>query len=315
MSRQVEIITPKLVVPYAGRWNLKVMRPDGRIRKELDFKNMILNSGLDQLCSNGGQVGQAIVVGSGNTAPAATQTQLDTLVATQSSGSSPFYTSAAEASAPYFSTSTVTRQFATGAAAGNLTEIGLCNGANQTTNPLFSRALILDGGGAPTTLTVLSDEILIATHYCRQYVPTSDVTGSITISGTTYNYTIRAAECTATNTGFKKVLDQTGLTNRQGGDAGFSASTQTLGTITGIPAGTPSSVVTGDFVVGSYTSGNYYRDITLNCPIGKMNSAGGIGSIVINTTRGSYQMSFSPVIPKDATKILQLVWRLGVARL
>lgn len=313
MSRQVEIITPKLVVPYAGRWNLKVMRPDGRIRKELDFKNMILNSGLDALCA-GANNGQAIVVGSGNTAPSATQTQLQTLVATQSA-SSPYFTHTIEASSPYFGTSIVTRQFATGAAAGNLTEIGLCNGPNQTAQPLITRALILDGGGSPTTLTVLSDEILIATHYCRQYVPTSDVTGSINISGTTYNYTIRAAECTATKTGFRQVLAATATSDRLGGDCGFSVSTQTLGAITALPAGTPSTVVSSDFAVGSYTSGNYYRDITLNCPIGKMNSAGGIGSIVINTTRGSYQMSFSPVIPKDATKILQLVWRLGVARL
>lgn len=315
MSKRIEIFTPQLVTRYAGRWNLKVMRPDGRIREELDFKNMILNSGLDQLCSNAGNVGQAIVVGSGNTAPAATQTQLAALVATQSQGSSPYYTDQLQATAPYYGTSVVTRQFAVGAAPGNLTEIGLCNGANQTSAPLFSRALILDGLGQPTALTVLSDEILIATHYCRQYVPTADVNGVVNISGVNYNYTIRAAECTSANSGFRRVLDTLSMRQRQGGDVGFSASTQTLGPITGIPAGTASTVLSAQFTVGGYTSGNYYRDITMNCPIGSMNSAGGIGSIVINTTRGSYQMSFTPVIPKDATKVLQLVWRFGVARL
>lgn len=313
MSSKVEIVTPEIVTRYAGRWSLKVMRPDGRVRKELEFNNMILNSGLDALCA-GNDNGQAIVVGSGNTAPAATQTQLQTLVATQP-GSYPYYTSAIESSAPYFGTSTVERQFPVGAAAGNLTEIGLCNGLDQVANPLVSRALIVDGVGAPTALTVLADEILIATHYCRQYVPTSDVTGVVNISGVNYSYTIRAAECTSNDTGFRRVLDLLTTVGRIGGEAGFSASTATLGAITGIPAGEQSTVTSADFTVAPYTAGTYYRDLTMNCPTSKMNSTGGIGSILINTSRGGYQMSFSPVIPKDATKILQMVWRFGVARL
>ena len=63
------------------------------------------------------------------------------------------------------------------------------------------RALILDGGGSPTTLTILSDETLDVTYTIRVYPPTTDVTGSITLDGVSYGYTIRPCNVSTSGTG------------------------------------------------------------------------------------------------------------------
>ncbi len=86
------------------------------------------------------------MVGSGNAAPAETDTALQARASTsninvQSNNSNV---------SPRYGWRRRTFRFAAGAAAGNLSEVGV----GWTTTAVFSRALILDGSGNPTTITV-----------------------------------------------------------------------------------------------------------------------------------------------------------------
>lgn len=113
-------------------------------------------------------------VGSGSTPPAFTDVLPAAFVArTQNK---PNATERAVATAaPWYLGGRNVFQFAVGAAAGNLTEVGLDNGASTTSNTkywMFSRALIKNAQGNPITVTVLPNEILQVTYETRTYIDT-----------------------------------------------------------------------------------------------------------------------------------------------
>ena len=154
----------------AGFYKLVATNSKGQTRVVADwFCNLILDAGLNRLGTGG--IIDRISVGSGNSTPTAGQTALDTLVATTTTavgGGVNSYDSVGNTYA--FSRSTY--RFATGVATGNLTEVGA-----GWSGGLFSRALIKDGGGVPTTVTILSDETLDVIYELRVYVP-ADVVGT-----------------------------------------------------------------------------------------------------------------------------------------
>ena len=66
----------------------------------------------------------------------------------------------------------------------------------NTTGSVFNRALIVDGGGSPTTISVLDNEYIDITYELRLYPPTTDSTGTLTPTGKDVvprNWTARAA--------------------------------------------------------------------------------------------------------------------------
>jgi hypothetical protein len=318
------LIEPDLVprVRVAGWFKLEAIGLDGRVRPLAEFPNLITNGGLDQLgnSAQGGGPWNTCAVGSGNTAPAITDTTLQSIVASTTTDFSDNGLGTAQSTPPYFGTGIKTWQFAVGAAAGNLSEVGV----GQTATALFSRALILDGGGSPTTITVLSNEALNVTYTLNQYPPTADVTGSITLNGVSYAYTIRAANVTATAWG--------------GGPGGFtgmaldagSTFNGAIGAITGQPGvvtGTPQTGGFSSITTASYTVGTYTRQATVQADINSSNlGGGGIGAMLLTwgngrgsggssaDNRGQYQMGFTPKIPKDNTMVLTLTVQVGWTR-
>src|SRR6478736_5782795 len=197
-------------------------------------------------------------------------------------------------------------QFAAGVAAGNLTEIGI----GWNTTQLFSRALIVDSGGSPTTLTILATEILNVTYIFRAYPPTADNTVSVTISGT--SYTIVSRPSLVTNINFWSAPTLTNGLNTNNNNVSQPAtypSTSTLGAVTSAPSGTQLACPSTAYSWATYTNGNYYLDITISLGVADGNSAGGIGVMSIQPRSGAYQLSFSPAIPKDSTKTFILTVR------
>lgn len=282
-----------------GRFRLEaVNQGDGCRRLLADwFPNLITNGGLDDLASSNDNWLGYCAVGSGNTAPADTDTALQTLVGSTSSTIST--TSGSQSSAPYYGWTTVQYNFPAGTATGNLSEIGV----GKSTTALFSRALILDGGGSPTTITVLSTEALYATYQIQQVVPTADVLGTVTIAGVLYNYTVRAGNATA-----KYWQPQTS-------DApvpvAATVSNGAIGPITGDISGT--TAAGGTYADGTYTSGTYTLESTITFGLTAGNVTGGIsamsvqfGSSFSNGNKGWFQYGFSPSIPKDGSHVLTL---------
>lgn len=301
------ILVPKyrdIIVPVRaqselrGFYKIEAVKTDGRRRLLADwFPNIITNGGADQLGSNSPQGPlSTCAVGSGNLAPAVTQTSLQTLVAstTTLTGGA---TRSASGSSPYFGQTTTQYNFPQGTATGNLSEVGVGAG----TTALFSRALILDGGGVPTTITVLSTEALYVTYQLRQYAPLADVVSSVTIAGVVYNYTLRAANA---------INSTWGYVNCDGGDFGpsgafYAVSNGVLGAITAQPTG---SLFAGDsFSMVAYSPGSFTRSGTVTWGITAGNAPGGVTAAFVGFgSRGQYQVGFATAIPKDSSKTLTL---------
>lgn len=272
------------------------------------FPNLITNQGLDRMGGNNSYISYC-AVGTGSTAPAFTDTTLVTPVAytntTQSSSIS------AQPSSPYYIERTVTKRFAVGTAAGNLSEVGM--GWSNGPSTLYSRALILDGGGSPTTITVLSDEILDVTYRWRIYVPLTDVTGTITISGSNYDYTIRAAEAASVGAdpGGGWFQASTGLQVQCVGGAGRnSAYSSAIAAITGVPTGLVSHATS--VTNAAYGTNNLYRDATILWDL----TAGSTSfrTLLLRFSIAEFQIEFNPVIPKLNTNNFSLTVRFSWTR-
>lgn len=140
------------------------------------FKNIVLDTGLNQM-SVGTWIDR-VRVGSGNSTPVASQTQLDNTIASTTtllSGSGAI--SKQTTTSPYYVAANRTYRFAEGVAAGNISEVGCGWGAGLD---LWNRALVKDLNGDPTTITVLSDEFLDVIVEVRYY-PTQSFSGSFNL--------------------------------------------------------------------------------------------------------------------------------------
>lgn len=272
------------------------------------FSNLITDQGLERMGTDSGYFNYCHI-GTSNTTPAFADTALGGfLAASNTIPTSP--TNAAQATPPYYASTTGTYRFGAGVGTGIIAEVGTAWAASGAT--LFSHALILDGGGSPTTIAKLADEILDVTYQFRVYPPTADVTGTINISGTDYDYIIRAAGVSTFSatfgggwgTGFGGTKP-----SLKGTPSGHSAYTGTLGAVTGVPSGTTLQA-DGAFDI-AYVGGSHYLDGRL---VWDVDSVFSVRSVTVNFFNAMYQVQFSPPIPKTAPEELRLVFRNSWAR-
>lgn len=308
---------------------------DGICNGVWEFHNLILNTGLDYYCSNGQILATMLgrcSVGSNNTAPAAGQTLLLGAVGSTTNAVDLGVTNVPGAN-PYVQRA-IQYDFAVGAIVANIAEIGIGFGTYNVT-PLVARALVLDGGGSPTVVSVLVTESLRVTYYIRNYIATTDTGGIVTIGGINYTYVCRAScwnigptihsidfpggwGTTSGQLGGSWVFNN-GINMSSYGVSGFPAalaafSTQTLSTIDLYPANTGGAVSAGSNSIQTYTAGDYYRDNIITIGLTEANSlTGGIGSIVYGGTFGLYQMSFTPQLPKTALNAFALRLRITIS--
>lgn len=290
-----------------GYFKLEAIRPDGRIRPLTGwFPNLITDVGLNRMGT--GSYLTACHVGTNNTAPSVSDTGLagylagTTTVQANSIG--------AQSTAPYYGWRRRTYRFAAGVAAGNIAEVGIANIAANPSSINFSRALVLDEFASPTTVTVLSDEVLDVTYELRLYPPTVDVTGTITITGSgTHDYTLRASAVTS-SAQWAQFL---------GGTVSLSPLTTTnlivytgaIGAITSTPSGTSAGVNVAD---NAYSNNSLTRTGYGTYGLNSGNLVGGIKSVQYYTSLGSYQYELNPVIDKTDTKTLVLTNRISWGR-
>lgn len=305
-------INPTATVQLAGRFKFEAVNEETGERRLLAdwFDNLILDQGLNRLGQTPPGILSWMHVGTGSAAPTASDTQLQSLLATSnnSQGGSGSYV----AGPPAYVRSTQTIRFNAGTATGNLSEVGV--GWSGTASHLFSRALIKDGGGTPTTITVLPSEALDVTYELRVYPP-ADVTGSITISGTTYAYTIRPQQINSSSFWVASAWSS------YGPSAGYTTGSHTwayngaIGSATGSPSG--SSYGSGASIVasGSYSNNSYQRSVTMTFGLNDANLAGGIRCVSVPCYGSStWQIEFIPSIAKVNTNVLTLNFMLSWAR-
>jgi len=295
----------KVTSQLSGRYMLRATRPDGSVRTVADwFDNLVLDNGLNRIGSGG--IMSTAVVGSGNTTPANAQSTLAALVGstTTTQGSDIKGTDLANG----FAYCRRTFRFAAGVAAGNLAEVGI----GWASNNLFSRTLIRDGGGTPTTVTVLSDEVLDLVYELRVYWPTTDNVTTVDIGGTTYTVTVRASDVDqwAEGTSMFAYLLGNGITNGIQDVLGYGPGT--LGGVTDGPGGSFLNRPSTTGFDGSYVNNSNERLFKTIAGLSDITSS--IGSFNLITPLGMYKMGFSPSIPKTASNILTINFKLSWAR-
>ena len=174
---------------------LEVLDKDGNVKREYPgFPNLILNSGLEMLGRENGYGYQyesfnSCFVGASQTEPAVTDTMLGSHVASTTTINGSSVTRNIEEG---YAESTFVYQFAEGAVLGNISELGI--GVSNTSGNVFSRTLIKDIYGNPTTITLLSDEILRVTWSLRTYWQAEDTSGVVVNTGNkggSYSWTMR----------------------------------------------------------------------------------------------------------------------------
>jgi len=145
------------------------------ITRETDwFQNIVLDTGLARMSV--GTWLDRCCVGTGNTTPLATQTQLDAFKASTTTTQGAIEAGIQVTVLPYYMWLRSTYRFGEGVAAGNISEVGL-GWANAN---LWNRALVKDTNGNPTTITVLADEYLDVIAEIRVY-PQETLSGSFNL--------------------------------------------------------------------------------------------------------------------------------------
>lgn len=259
------------------------------------FPNLITNQGLNDMGTL--NVFMGCMVGTSSTTPSVSDTKLGNQIGYTETFNSINETSSTVS--PYYSTSSITYRFSPGTATGNISEVGVGRRLwNSTTNKYdyfnFSRALVLDSLGNPTTITVLSNEYLDITYQLRLYPPLDDAYYQVTLDGITYNVTVRAAVVTASQWWAPTLGPVSYWTSS------WTSYDGSIGTILGSPSG--SSKVSYSVSEINYVNNSMTKRAYLNAGLDDMNHPTGIKSIHFYThNMGAYQMEFFPAIPKNNT--------------
>lgn len=311
-----------------GHFHLTAINSETGTERELaDFDNLIVNAGLDMIAvipSGYDTPRGGCSVGTGNTPAAAGDTVMEAFLAGTDNVLSTTFASNLTTT-PYYADSIYTYQFATGVAAGNLTEIGIVatNSATPTSSaPLFAHSLILDSMGNPTTITILSNEILNVVYTFRVLVPDTDITGTFTLTidgtDTSFSYTIRPSEVSGVTVGLDWWFGPSTIlgTYRQGTNwnsecfQGFA-----FGPLSGDPTYSHDSFISpGNESLQSYTTGTYTIANTVLWTLTQGNFTPGIDGFQWGMYPLVWQMSVSPDIAKNSNQQLTMHFSVSWTR-
>lgn len=304
-----------------GIFNFKLTNTKTGEVREYEFKNLVLDNGIDYYMTAPSSFISGCILGSSSVPPVATDTAIASILGTSTTYQTGGAGESNTATLPYYTSYYWTYRFIEGVATGNIAQVAMAYGSiNTTTNTysgLFSKALVKDGNGTPITITKLADEVLDVTYTLRIYSPSSDVTGTTTISGVNYDYIVRAASAGIWDLNGRAVSSV--YTTR--------AYTGTIGTELGTPSGSYGAAATKTF--GIYVAGTHTRTATIFWDLNNGNLSGGIRSVYLGFGNYSYgdgvyfqiQYTANPAhpdttvtIPKDATKRLTLKYQFTVGR-
>lgn len=289
---------PTIKCGLAGRFRLVVRKADTLepVQDTGWMNNLILNAGLNRMGDS--TYGNYCQVGAGNIAPNVDQTQLSAHIA--GTNSTTGNSNGRQSSAPYFGWARRTYRFGAGAAAGTLAEVGIGWGGDGAT--LFSRALIVDTSGVPTTVTVLSDEVLDVTYELRTYPDLVDKAFTTNISGVEHSCILRAGAVTS-DSNWSPTF---GAVVHSSWPRVFNGS---IGPITGSPNGTNTHTTNRNNQ--PYVEDSFELVMGSSWSLTQGNVAGGISAFAFPANNcGYWQVSFDPPIDKDSTKTMTLVYKV-----
>ncbi len=300
-------------VSVKGEYRLVVREADGAIARDTGwFDNIITNVGLNALGTS--RPTSKLCLGTGTNVPAATDSTLQTFVNdSDTSGAGGGFDPLIGVDnnvAPYGRSNTFAYRFNIGSLNGTFSEVGVSATSDGTA--LFSRALVVDAGGSPTTITVASTQQLDAYYKLSRFPPLVDTTNTFTIGGVSYTATGRAAFAGGSSTWDPIELFGTPSDTSVGANG-------SLGVITGGLTGQTATFSGGTGALTAYVNNSLELHSSVSYTTAQGNIAGGINSILFywgNQSRrpATFKYVLNGHIPKDINKTMILNFMLNWAR-
>ena len=261
-------------IGMTGEFRCVVKKSDGSTKIDTGYqKNLILNQGLDFF---GGGTGDNMmkycVIGSGNSQPSYTQNKLDNAVVGvvgSAFSSKTDYDAARDGN--LYKTNSVLKYSFNGLNNVNISEVGLASKFSSSIDYyLCTRALIKDSSGNPTTITVLSGEILEIYYKLWAVFDITDKTGQVNLldgvgGSIAYNYKTRLADVGSSGFQAGYYIDLNGSSSAY---IYYSAGVD-LFAITAVPTGSYASI--SNYTANSYQKGSYKKVFTLNFNVATAN--------------------------------------------
>lgn len=310
-------------IGMVGEFRCVVKRADGGIKSDTGFqKNLILNQGLNAIGGTGGnnRIYAYCAIGTGNSVPTVHQTQLDSPVKVVSTDRYATQSYAYSGTGDY-KPSMVLKYSFTDLNNVNITEVGLSTSAGSWGNDInqlymCTRALIKDSNGNPTSITVLSGEILEIYYKLTMVIPIADMAGVINVldgagTSTAYNYIVRPADVgsssfTTNDTNSSAPLGSPVNYNSNGISYSCFASSGDLATVTNRPS---SLIPNSSKNMDEYVPGSFKIKTKFDFNIATANTS--IRSFYIDSNLGRWQIRVgkttddSPIV-KNNTQTLSI---------
>lgn len=304
----------------SGRFTLAVGRGEGRPGEVLaDFKNTILNQGLDFLLANSNtnlSPWRFAQVGASSSPEDPGQTALLSRIAhTEAEGSVTARNSFSSINIipgeAYEIRCSKTIRFPAGAAAGNIAEVAIGWGAGV--NDIFSRALVRDSNGDPSTVPVGADEFLDVTYTLSIFLDVTDKPFTLNLPEGTHEGVLRPAWLTGQRVPVNFFLTH-GLNLGEVDTNLAVASNGTVGPLTGGVTGARQNAATS-VSPQAYAPGSFYRDVLCSLGLSEGNITGGLGAWEFGFRRWHwYQTDFTPGVPKTVDKVFSIRLRIALGR-
>lgn len=297
-----------IIIParFSGLYRITIWR-HGRLRLRTPwFDNIVTDGGLNQIGL--GSFLTHCYVGSGSAEPLPTNSALESQIG---SATTTIISQAAGVSneAPWYGLRDITFRFAANTVVGNLSEVGV-----GWASALFSRALIVDGNGDPTTVTVLADETVDVSYRIKNYSPEDDYEFQAVIGGVTHDCTMRACNAASGSTTSGWGITGSAIALASGtGIYPIVAYNGALGTIIQSPSGTTDSNSTNSSA--AYVNNSLEKEFSALWTSSYGNLSGGITAFRLATNGiGCYQISVSPAIAKTSSEALGVNFKVAWGR-
>lgn len=285
--------------------------------------NLITDAGLNYLGSASQDNLAMCRIGTGNTAPANSDTALGAQVGTtttEGTGSASGYDTTSR-----FLWRRVARRFAAGTISGvNLAEVGM---AASNAVSLFSRSLIKDTGGSPTTITLASDEVLDVLYELRMYLPAQDATVAATIDGSANTVTIRVTEHPTTLAAWAMMIGRRMVPDLSvPSNARYGCGLEVMPAAADINGYGGSAANNGTTSFAAYSAGTFTITVTTVLGLTNANFATGVGALLVSGQNGGiydlrwqspygyWAYGFSPKLNKTNTRTATIVYGITWGR-
>lgn len=295
-----------------GEYCLEVVRGGETLCSTGWRPNLITDTGLDSLAQvSSNNSWRNLSVGTGTTAPAPTDTALASRVAGRNISFSRLGVLSGNTC-----THTGVCTFELGSVVGNITELGL---SGYSSGPLFTRALITDLNGDPTSVTVTAEDQLVVTYRVIFTVDMSIQTATVVDPNTDVSYTIQAAYETLTT-----AIDNYGIGIGALGSINSGTTYSLVGGEFGMAGEPPSGGTSGSYGHSSgldqstpYVPGTFRREARFRYPA----AAAMLDRDGINIMRmysycpsGYIKFHFDPPFRKPSTNTCELGWVISWER-